>query len=158
MQTCRYPKALVASRAGWVAVTIAVCALTAQAQVPEVEPLSLEAIGARSGHPLSRDEVVQLVSGSRVDWVEPSGGERFWTNRPDGTNSANQIGTGAGFNPHWKTGRGKWVVSDDGTYSVDLDFGHMSVRAYRFQFFAANGQILMHVEPILPGVRVTFQR
>ena len=128
--------------------------LAVRAQAPERAPLALEDIAARSGVPMSREAVVELVSGANVNWAAMGGGEMYWINRPDGTLSANRLG----YNPHWKTGRGKWVVRADGQYCVDLDFGHMVTESWCWQFFVAQDQILMHVEPVTPGVLITFKR
>jgi hypothetical protein len=99
---------------------------------------------------MSRNEVTSLINGSKIAFIWPAGGQRLWTNSPDGTLSTNQIG----FNPHWKTGRGTWLVRDDGTYCATLDYGHLEVWAYCLSFFVADGQTLLHLDPAIPGVMV----
>lgn len=99
---------------------------------------------------MARVEVLRLVSDGNFVFVWPAGGQRYWTGRPDGTLSTNQIG----FNPHWKTGRGTWLVRDDGTYCATLDYGHLEVWTYCLTFFVADGQTLLHLDPAVPGVEV----
>jgi hypothetical protein len=122
----------------------------AHAQALETTPLSPEAIWARGGQPMPRVEVLGLVSDSKIVFLWPAGGERRWTSKPDGTVSANQIG----FNPHWKTGRGTWLVRDDGTYCATLDYSNMEVWTYCLGFFTADGQTLLSLDPVIPGLRV----
>ena len=132
----------------------------AHAQTVAPESLSLEDIAARAAKPLPRDEVIKLVSGARVNWAAFAGGERIWTNEPDGSLIGTRIGTGVGsFNPHRKSGRGQWSVRDDGSYCANIDYGMMMTEGWCWQFFSLGDHLMMHVTPATTdanSAKITF--
>jgi hypothetical protein len=131
-----------------VAVVLAASAAV-QAQTISPRPMPLDQIAAQSAALLSHDETLKFVSGAEVTWLAFSGGERIWTNELDGSLLGTRIGTGVGsFNPHHKSGRGNWVVNDDGSYCVRIDYGMQMIEKWCWQFFrAADGSMLMHITP-----------
>jgi hypothetical protein len=147
----------------WFLLAAGICApLAVQAQSLAPNPMTLEQIAARSGKPLSRDDVLKFVSRAKVQWSVFAGGERLWTNEPGGSFYASRIGTGVGsFNPHRKSGRGEWRVQDDGQYCVKIDYGMLMIEGWCWQFFeAGDGEWLMHLTPEGPSTnsaRIEFK-
>ncbi len=116
----------------------------------ECDSLSLEEIAAKGGTPMTRDEVVKLVTGTQVVWSITQAGERRWTNEPGGSFWGTRIGTGAGsFNPHHKSGQGKWLVKDDGVYCVTIDYSTMIIESSCWTFYSAqsDGHVLVNIQP-----------
>lgn len=126
--------------------------------VPDVGPVSLQEIAERQAAPLTREEVLRLVSGANVEWASFGEGERRWTNDAGGQFWATRIGGPGSFNPHHKSGKGKWEVRDDAAYCVQLDYGHMMIEGWCWTFFAANGRILMNMVPAVPGSKIRIYR
>jgi hypothetical protein len=135
------------------------CVPAAQAQLPIApEPMTREQIDARAGKPIARDEVLTLVSGARVHWIAFAGGERIWNNEPDGSLIGTRIGTGVGsFNPHHKSGRGHWLVRDDGAYCMKIDYGSLLIESWCWTFYKTDTEILMQVTPEERGARIAFE-
>ena len=81
---------------------------------------------AQDAPPLSKDELQQIVPGSKVTSTGVSGAQRNWTNDPDGTLIANaSLPMGKRTT---STARGDWHVSDDGQYCVHIEWKSVTER------------------------------
>ena len=132
----------------------------ATAQVfPDEEPLTLEAIEARHAQPLSRDEVLKMVTGTSVEWLRADNSGRRWTNDPGGQLWSSRFSAGAGsFNPHYRQGKGEWTVRDDASFCVHIDYRIMQIEDFCWRFYSVDGHVLMDVTPPSPGARIRFYR
>jgi hypothetical protein len=76
-----------------------------------------------SGTKITGDELSALVTGAKVTHYSKAGSVRRWTNEPDGSlvasSDAKQFASAAGYAT---TGRGKWSLSGDGKYCIEIDW------------------------------------
>lgn len=76
------------------------------------------------GTRIKGDELSALVTGAKVTHVSRNGSTRTWTNEPDGTLYANsdnrKYGGAAGTRAAGHSG--KWSLSGDGKYCVQIDW------------------------------------
>lgn len=67
--------------------------------------------------PLSKEEVVPLLQGAKVDFTSKRGNQLSWKNELDGTMFASSVGSGRGT-----TTRGTWKIDDKGRFCVVIDW------------------------------------
>ena len=77
---------------------------------------------------MTRDELLSFLPGTKVTHFSSGGSERHWTNEPDGnlyaTTNNKTYGSATGSRT---TGQaGKWKVSDEGKYCVEIDWKRAS--------------------------------
>lgn len=90
--------------------------------------VAMSALAQDSAVKMTRDELLSFLPGTKVTHISSGGSERHWTNEPDGslyatTNNKN-YGSATGSQATGKAGR--WKVSDEGKYCVEIDWKRAS--------------------------------
>lgn len=86
--------------------------------------LTHSARSEEAGTRLAKEELANLLPGTRATFVIKGGSTHIWTNGPDGklvastdAKSISNTGMGGGY-----SARGTWNVSDDGKYCVNIEW------------------------------------
>ncbi|UCV18088.1 DUF995 domain-containing protein [Ferribacterium limneticum] len=91
---------------------------------------------------MTRDELLSFLPGTKVTHVSQAGSERHWTNEPDGSLYANSNNKTYGSATGSQTAgqAGKWKVSDEGKYCIDIDWKKVSEK-WCFHVLKGEGDI-----------------
>ncbi|MGF6780629.1 hypothetical protein [Paraburkholderia sp. GAS334] len=91
--------------------------------VPVIVALSCVWTCARAEDPqkLSKEELQQVIPGSKVNSTSPRGFAHRWTNDASGEFTANWE-TPPGQRPFSGNAPGKWMITDDGRYCVEIEW------------------------------------
>ncbi|MPW21594.1 hypothetical protein GCT13_33170 [Paraburkholderia sp. CNPSo 3157] len=110
-------------------------AATAAALNP-VEPGIASHSGGSLPSRLTRDQLIPLMRGATILRTNTSGALRQWVNGPDGTLTVYWAGGGF-LQPH--SASGKWSVTEDGHFCLQIDWPDMPENWCRFMERTANG-------------------
>ena len=102
----------------WCVILAMLCPVAVYAQ----NEMTLSDLQAKSAQRLSRDDLRTLVSDAKVKSIASTGSERVWRNDPDGTFVASTTNAGAIGAARGGQGRGKWHVSDEGRFCVEIEW------------------------------------
>ena len=83
--------------------------------------LMLSDLESKSPKKLSKEEVTELITGSKVSRVSDRGNTHLWTNDASGSFVLSSAG-GTGDFGRAVTAKGKWRISDDGRYCVLIEW------------------------------------
>ncbi|WP_296661729.1 DUF995 domain-containing protein [Paraburkholderia sp.] len=78
---------------------------------------------AQDAQVLTKDELMQLMPGAKVDITFDSGGTNTWTNNADGTlHAVGQSGLASGGKNYSSYAPGTWHISDDGKFCSHIEW------------------------------------
>ena len=83
-------------------------------------PAVLRDLDEQAQTPLSKDDLVQLMTKAKMSRTAKSGNTLIWTNDPDGNLIVSSDNKDRGSRA--STAHGKWHISDDGRYCVLIEW------------------------------------
>jgi hypothetical protein len=130
-----------ASQAGLLMLVVFLAAANARADDPAV----LGDLDALSPEKLSKAQLEQLLPNAKMTRIAVTGSNNAWTNELDGTlvaSTNNKAGLGGGsmVSIRTYTAPGKWHISDDGRYCVNIQWKGIKDEEWcRFVFKTSQG-------------------
>ena len=126
------------------ATSILACALGVLLWQPAAaQDMLLRDLAQKSPRKLSKDEVMQLMTGAKLSRVSGRGNLHIWTNEPGGSFVISSDNVGAGMTRgagKGSTASGKWHISDDGRYCFLVEWRSLPTEQWcRLVFEASDG-------------------
>ena len=122
--------------------------------------LALVAVGAvaqEAGEKITGEELRSLVTGANVTHVNSYGSVRRWTNEPDGGLVASTTNQKYGSAlARSSSSPGKWSISSDGKYCIDIDWKRETEKWCAFIVKAADGGY--YLSSVKPERKIEFAR
>ena len=139
---------MTAFRPAWF-VTAALLAVPAVAE----EVVMLQDVQAQAPSQLSRDDLLALMSGARMKRINEKGSTHLWTNEPGGEMTVSSD-NGGGLAKS-STAKGKWSISEDGRYCLNIQWKRESEESCRFILKTADGYFA--VNALEPGSQKAYK-